>query len=131
VPFLLAVLLSGIGIAGLAYLAATTVRRRAGDLAVLKVLGLDRGQLRVTIVVHIASLAIAGGVVGLALGWALADATWSALADFVPILAHNEHPLTVLVGVPVVAVTAAVVTALPAGHRATKLSAATTLRAER
>jgi ABC-type lipoprotein release transport system permease subunit len=112
-----------------AHTLVTSVRRRRHDLAILKVVGFVRGQVRATVAWQATAIALAGLIVGLPLGAAAGRWAWLAFAGQfgirpVPVLS----PL-VLLAVPAVLLLANAAAALP-GRAAARTRPAVTLRAE-
>ncbi len=99
-PRVLAVMLGIIAVLAVTHAAAVTVRRRRGDLAMLRVLGLYGRQLRHVVTVQVAVLALGGAVVGAVLGVAVGRQLWAAVADSVPLPVVITFPATALVVVP-------------------------------
>jgi hypothetical protein len=128
-PLALALLLGLLAIGTVAHTLVTSVRRRRQDLAILKVVGFVRGQVRATVAWQATAIALAGLIVGLPLGAAAGRWAWLAFAGQfgirpVPVLS----PL-VLLAVPAVLLLANAAAALP-GRAAARTRPAVTLRAE-
>jgi hypothetical protein len=106
---------------------AMSVRGRRRELAVLRVLGFTRGQLRGSVIVQALALATAAVVVGAPLGVVLGRAAWRAFASRLGVLTEPSVPLgwivATLVGAWIVAMLAAAVPARSAArhHPATDL----------
>ena len=97
---------------------AATVRRRRGDYAILKALGLRRGQVRATVAwqaVAAVGLALA---IGLPLGVAAGRWAWRLFARFIGVIDTPVVPVVPVIGVAVGAVVAAALVALGPGVRA-------------
>lgn len=95
-PVLGAGLLGLISVAMLTHLLLSSVRRRRRDLALLKVLGLTRGQVRLTVVWQVTTLAVVALVVGLPLGTAAGRWAWTVAADRLGVLVEPVVPIAVL-----------------------------------
>jgi len=120
----LIVLLAVLGFAGLLHALLTSVRGRIGDFAVLRVLGLRRGQTRATVVWQTVTLALAALLVGLPLGSVAGRWAWLTFADGLGVAddARFLAPVAFLViaaGALLVAVAAAVLPAAVASRART------------
>ena len=91
-PRMVAVFLGVISVITLAHAAAVTVRRRRRDLAVLRVLGFCRRDLRNAVRVQVAALSVLGGVLGVVLGLALGRQLWLSVAGSVSLPAVITAP---------------------------------------
>lgn len=129
-PIALAVFLAILGVGAVGHALATTVRRRARELAVLRAVGLTRTQARLVVVTQATLLAVAGLAFGVPLGAAAGRVVWRVTADVTPLL--YVPPVAawalVLVG-PVALLTANLLAAWP-GRTAARLPAGQLLRAE-
>jgi ABC-type lipoprotein release transport system permease subunit len=119
-----------LAIGALAHLTTSVVRRRRGDLAVLRAIGMTAGQTRTALLVQASTLALLGAVVGIPLGLVAGRSTWRWIAEVTPLVYVAPLALlAVLLTVPVAVVVANLLAALPA-RRAARLRPATVLRAE-
>jgi putative ABC transport system permease protein len=128
-PVILALLLTALAVSIVAHTLSTSVRRRRGDLAVLKVLGFTGPQVRLTVAWQSTLMAGASLVAGLPLGLALGRLAWLAFArgfaiEPVPVIS----PL-LLLAVPALLLLANLIAAVPA-RTAARTRPALTLRAE-
>jgi hypothetical protein len=129
-PTLLAVFLGALTAAVLAHALVLTVRRRAPDLAVLRVIGLTPRQVGAALVAMAATIGVVGLVLGPLLGLAVGRLVWGEVARGIGAAGDPAVPWTLLVAaVPGVLVGAALVALLPA-RRAARLRPAAVLRAE-
>ena len=129
-PLALGVFLALLGVGATGHALATAVRRRRHDVAVLRALGITRGQSRLVVVAHAATLGAIGLLLGVPLGIALGRTLWRVVADRTPLLyAPPLAPLAVALSVPVALGIAALLASLPA-RRAARLRLADVLRAE-
>ena len=129
-PLLFAVFLLALAVGALAHVSASVLRRRRGELAVLRSLGMTPLQVRACLGWQATTLAAVGLVVGVPLGMALGRLAWRAVADATPMI--YVAPLAVLalaLAVPVALTVANLVAALP-GQRAARLRPAEVLRTE-
>jgi ABC-type lipoprotein release transport system permease subunit len=108
----------------------SSVRRRRGDLALLKTLGFTRRQLSATVAWQSTAAVAAGAVVGVPLGIALGRALWDLFARQISVVPEPTVPaLTVVLIVAGALVTAILVALLP-GRAAGRTPAAALMRAE-
>ncbi len=80
-PLVFAALLVLLGVATLGHSLATAVRRHRRDLAVLKVIGFGRGQVRTTVAAQATTIALLAVGLGLPLGVIAGRWAWTALAQ--------------------------------------------------
>jgi predicted lysophospholipase L1 biosynthesis ABC-type transport system permease subunit len=114
-PVLGAGLLAVIATAMLAHLLLSSVRRRRRDLALLKVLGFTRAQVRLTVAWQVSTLAAVALAVGLPIGIAAGRWAWTTTAHRLGVLAQPVVPLLVLaLLVPMAVAVANLAAALPA-----------------
>lgn len=129
-PYLVAVFLAVLAIAAVGHLLITGVKRRSRDLAILKVIGFRRRQLRETVVIQGVIVAALGVAIGLPLGIALGRTSWSIVASGLHIVEDPTFPVAPLLLLPPLAVALAIVLALAPARRAAELSPALVLRSE-
>jgi ABC-type antimicrobial peptide transport system permease subunit len=109
---------------------ATTVRRRRGELSVLRALGMTRLQARTVILTQASVLALIGLAFGVPLGLVLGRSLWRAVAASTPLAYHPPLAVwTLLLIAPAVLLAANLLAAWP-GHRAARLRSGQILRAE-
>ena len=106
-----------------------TGRARRRDLAVLRTLGFEGGQLTGTIVWQSTTIAVVGVVVGVPLGVAAGRVIWRDAADGIGVVDHSIVPGLVVAGVAVGAVVIACVLATIAARTPRRVRPATVLRA--
>ena len=129
-PFVVASLLGVLALATLASTVATSVRRRRRDLAVLKVLGFVRSQVRATVAWQSSTLAVVAGLLGLPLGIAGGRVAWDVFADRLGVPPQPVTPVVaVVLLVPLLLLLANVVAAVP-GRVAARMRPAAALRTE-
>jgi ABC-type antimicrobial peptide transport system permease subunit len=129
-PFVVAGLLGMLAVATLASTVATSVRRRRRDLAVLKVLGFVRSQVRAAVAWQSSTLALVAAVLGVPLGIAAGRLAWDVFADRLGVPPRAVTPvLAVVLLVPLLLVLANVVAAVP-GRMAARMRPAGALRTE-
>jgi hypothetical protein len=114
-PLVLAGVLALLAAAALGNALVSSVRRRRRELAVLKTLGLTRGQVSTAVMWQATTLVVAALLVGMPIGVAGGRLLWSAFARQ---LGVASDPLTPLVGVlvagPVAIVVGNIMAAVPA-----------------
>lgn len=120
--------LLGIGVVGNALVLA--VRRREGDLAVGRALGLTGRQAAATIGVQSLTLALVGLLYGAPLGLVIGRALWRTVAETLPLQYVAPASLSAVVWVVAVALGLTVLLALLPARRAARFPIAAVLRAE-
>jgi hypothetical protein len=129
-PVLLAVFLGALTVAVLAHALVLTVRRRAPDLAVLRVIGLTPRQVGGALVAMAATIGVVGLVLGMVLGLAVGRVVWGEVARGIGAAGDPALPWGLLAAaVPGVLAGTGLVALLPA-RRAARLRPAAVLRAE-
>jgi ABC-type antimicrobial peptide transport system permease subunit len=129
-PLALAAVLIVLAVGSLAYVLLTTVRRRRRDLAVLKVLGLTRPQVRGVVAWQASTFAAVALLLGLPLGVLAGRLAWAVFAHDAGVPAAPDVPLDwVLLAIPATVALANLIAAWP-GWRAARLRPAAVLRAE-
>ncbi len=115
IPGALAILLGVLALVALAHAVVSTVRRRRSELAVLKVIGFTRGQVRATVAWQTSVLGAIGLVVGIPLGVLLGRGAWQLVADGLGVRPAVESPLFwLIVIVPAALVLVNAIALLPA-----------------
>jgi ABC-type lipoprotein release transport system permease subunit len=129
-PLLFAVFLLALAVGALAHVTSSVLRRRRGELAVLRSLGFTPRQVRACLAWQATTLALIGLVIGVPLGIALGRSIWRLVTDATPMVyAEPVATLALVLIVPVALVLANVLAAVP-GHRAARLHPAEVLRTE-
>lgn len=119
-----------IGAIGLLHALAISTRRRRGDLAVLRALGLRRRQVPRVISTEAITLTVAGIVVGAPAGLAIGRLLWRLLVDDLGVVADPQVPwLLIAMSVPAALVVALAVAWWP-GRMAVRARPAESLRAQ-
>lgn len=77
----LATLLGALALVAVGHALVTGVRRRRRELALLKTLGFDRGQVRATVAWQATTLAAVGLVVGIPIGLIVGSVVWRLVAE--------------------------------------------------
>jgi putative ABC transport system permease protein len=98
-----------------AHAVVTTIHRRRGELALLKVLGFTQGQVRATVAWQTTVLATVGLLVGIPLGLVVGRIAWQLVADGLGVTAVIRSPATwLLVVVPLALLVVNLIAVLPA-----------------
>ena len=129
-PLLFAGFSLALAVGALAHVSSSVLRRRRGELAVLRSLGFTPRQVRACLAWQATTLAVVGLAIGVPLGVALGRVTWRLVADATPMV--YVEPLAVvalLLVAPAALVVANLLAAVP-GHRAARLRPAEVLRTE-
>ena len=114
----------------LAHVLVTSINRRRRDLAILKTLGFERGQLTAAVAWHATTLSLVALLIGLPVGVAAGRWVWSSFAGTIGIVPSSSVPIVVvLVTVPATLLLANLIALLP-GRAAGRGQAATVLRTE-
>ena len=116
-PELLAAALGAGATLALALVLADTVRKRRGDLAMLKTLGFTRREIRLTLLWQATAVVVGGIVIGVPVGIALGRVLWDLFArniDVVPAPAIPSSIALVALGAIVIAVLVALLPGLAA-----------------
>jgi ABC-type antimicrobial peptide transport system permease subunit len=128
-PAVLAGILTALGGGVLAQFVLASARRRRRDFAVLKVLGMARGQLRAVAFWQVAVVTAIALAAGLPLGVAAGHWAWRLFTGQVGLPADSVTPLPVLWMIPVTLALAALI-ALPPARSVARVPAAVALRSE-
>ena len=129
-PEVLAGILALLGLAVLAQFAVASARRRRRDFAILRTLGLLRGQLIAITAWQAAAMTALALLVGLPLGVAGGHWAWGLFAGEAGLSTGAITPLPLLLLTAPVAITAAIAVTLPSGRRSARLNPAAVLRSE-
>jgi putative ABC transport system permease protein len=129
-PLLLGAALGLLALGTIVHLLLTAVRRRRRDFAILRVVGLTRGQVRATVGWQAATLASAALVIGVPAGVLLGRAAWRVFASQLGILPVVAVPPLTLAAMAAAALAVAAATAALPGESAARSAPATILRSE-
>jgi hypothetical protein len=127
-PFLLGMALGLLALVTIVHLLLTAVRRRRRDFAILRVIGLTRGQVRATVGWQAATLACAALAIGVPAGVLLGRAAWRVFAGQLGILPVVAVPWQALTAMAAIALAVAVAAAALPGESAARSAPATILR---
>ena len=129
-PEVLAGILALLGLAVLAQFAVASARRRRRDFAILRTLGLLRGQLIAITAWQAAAMTGLGLLVGVPLGVACGHWAWGLFAGEAGLATGAITPLPLLLLTVPTAIIAAIAVTLPPGRRSARLNPAAVLRSE-
>jgi hypothetical protein len=129
-PLLFAVFLLALAIGALTHVTSSVLRRRRGELAVLRSLGFTPRQVRACLAWQATTLAVIGLAVGVPLGIALGRSVWRLVTEATPMVyVEPVAVLALLVVGPAALLIANLLAAVP-GHRAAHLRPGEVLRTE-
>jgi ABC-type antimicrobial peptide transport system permease subunit len=129
-PLALSAFLAVLAVGAVGHALSIAVHRRRHELAVLRALGLTRGQSRLVIGTQATLLAVIGLAFGIPLGVALGRTLWHAAADMTPLAYQSPVALlALLLIVPLALLAANLLAAWPA-ERAARLRTGQILRTE-
>jgi hypothetical protein len=129
-PFAIGGLLGTIGIAVMAHTLLTSIRRRRRDLALLKTLGFERGQISRAVAWQATTIVLVALAIGIPVGIAGGRWAWTIFANDLGIVPEPVFPvLPILLVIPAAIVAANLIAAIPAAL-AGRTPAAVALRTE-
>ncbi|MGZ8803878.1 MAG: ABC transporter permease, partial [Microbacterium sp.] len=103
IPMAIAALLGVLALLAVAHAIVTAVRRRRSELALLKVLGFERGEVRATVAWQATILGVVGLVLGIPIGIIIGRLVWNVVASGLGVATVVTTPaLWLLVSVPIV-----------------------------
>jgi ABC-type lipoprotein release transport system permease subunit len=129
-PEVLAGILALLGLAVLGQFAVASARRRRRDFAILKTLGLLRGQLTAVTAWQVTALTVLAVAVGVPLGVAAGHWAWGLFAAQVGLSTTSITPLLLVILTPPCAVLTANAITFPSGRHAAHQNPAAVLRSE-
>jgi predicted lysophospholipase L1 biosynthesis ABC-type transport system permease subunit len=129
-PVVLGMFLAVLAVGATAHALTAGVRRRHGDLAVLRALGTTRWQCRVVVLTQVTVIAVIGLMFGIPLGLALGRALWHVTASYTPLSYQAPFASSALLLVAPVTLLIAALLAVWPGHRITRLPIGQALRTE-
>jgi predicted lysophospholipase L1 biosynthesis ABC-type transport system permease subunit len=128
-PVILAGLLALLAVATVGHTLVTSIRRRRRDLALLKTIGFQRGQISAVVAWQATTFATAA-LIGIPLGLALGRVLWRAMANQMGIVPDISTPsLALVLAVPATIVVANLIAVIP-GWLAGRIRPAVALHAE-
>ena len=129
-PLTLALGLTAAAVLSLALTVFASVRRRRREYALLKTLGLSRGQVRAVVAWQTSTILLVAAIVGVPLGIAAGRLAWVSFANSLGVVPATETPmLALLLGFLALLVAGNLLAAVP-GAVAARTSTADVLRAE-
>jgi ABC-type lipoprotein release transport system permease subunit len=128
VPLALAALMALLGLVAVTHAVVSTVRRRRDELAVLKVLGFTRVQVRATVAWQASTLAAVGLVIGMPLGVVTGRTVWRLVANGLGIDTGAPEPVWWLCAIAVAALVVVNVAAAWPARAAARARPAVVLR---
>jgi ABC-type lipoprotein release transport system permease subunit len=129
-PAVLGWFLAAVAAAVLAHALVVTTRRRARELAVLRVIGFTPRQVAVSVVTMATMTAAIGVIVGVPLGLAVGRLVWAEAAMGAAVAGDMRVPLLLLAVLPIAAVLGAILVSLVPARRAARLRPAVVLHSE-
>jgi len=129
-PIFLAIFVVVLALGAVGHALATAVRRRSHDLAVLRAVGMNRGQSRLVVATQATILGFVGLLAGIPLGVALGRTVWRYVALRTPLLYLAPSELLVLAVLIPATLFAANLLAVTPSRRAARLQISQVLRAE-
>ena len=129
-PWVLTGFLVAVGLVATAHAVLTTTRRRRGDLAVLRSMGLARRDVYQAISVQAGALALIGAAIGAPLGVVAGGALWRGLATTLGVVVTVEVPWAAIFLATVAACVVLALLALVPARRVARTPPAHALRAE-
>jgi ABC-type lipoprotein release transport system permease subunit len=114
-PYLLGAVLAALSAATLAYVLVSAIRRRRRELAILKTLGFERGQVRATVGWQATTYVVIALLIGVPIGLAVGRWVWDLFANELGVVSEPQFPwLGVALVIPAALVIANLVAAVPA-----------------
>ena len=129
-PLILGALLTLLGVAALAHVLVTGVRRRRRDLVILKIIGMRKAQLLTVVSWQAAALTVAALIVGIPLGILAGRWSWALFAGSVGVAPGAQVSFPLVLAEVGAALLLAIITAAIPGRAAARIRPATVLRTE-
>jgi hypothetical protein len=129
-PLYLGAFLAALGAVSIAHALFSTARRRRHELAVLRTLGFDRRQVRVTIASQATTFAIVGLVIGVPIGILAGQFVWRAVANGLGVSTRATVSVIAIVVACVVTLVSANVVGAIAAQRGLRVAPADALAQE-
>jgi hypothetical protein len=129
-PSALGVLLGVLALLAVGHALVTSVRRRRRELALFKIVGFDRRQVRATVAWQATTLGTVGLVIGIPIGVVAGRFVWRLVADGLGVTTHAAIPaLALILTVPCAVALVNLIAFLPA-RAAAQIMPAVALRSE-
>ena len=129
-PYLLAGYLGLLGAAATGHALLTAIRRRRGELAVLKAIGFVRSQVAVTVLTQSVTFTVVGLLLGVPIGWAVGRWAWRLMAGGLGFADDPSIPVVALLVIGPAAVAIAGLIASAPAYWAARTRPATILHTE-
>jgi ABC-type lipoprotein release transport system permease subunit len=129
VTAIVSLIVGSLGLAVVTYALLLSVRRRRGELAVLRALGFRPAQTGAVLSAQAATLVVVGIVLGLPLGVIAGRLLWKAIAEPSNVIVRSDVGLIVIVAAVAMAVLIGAVSLWPS-WRARRIDVASALRSE-
>jgi ABC-type lipoprotein release transport system permease subunit len=129
-PATLALLLAALALLAVGHALVTSVRRRRRELALLKTIGFDRGQVRATVAWQATTLAIIGVAAGIPIGLVVGRSIWRLVADGLGVANGATFPAPALVALALGALVLVNLVAFVPARTAARTRPAVALRSE-
>jgi ABC-type antimicrobial peptide transport system permease subunit len=129
-PLTLAAFFAMLAVATVAHALATTVKRRRGDLAVLRSMGFTRTDARLAVAFQATLLAAVGVVLGVPAGIVVGRFLWKQFAESYPVVYVPPLALIAVLLAAPVAVAVSNILAVGPARNATRIRPAEVLRSE-
>jgi putative ABC transport system permease protein len=129
-PRILAAVLTLLGVAALAHVLVTVVRRRRRDLTILKIIGMRRAQLLAVVSWQAAALTAGALILGIPLGILAGRWSWALFAGSVGVDPSTQVPVPLVLAEIGAALLLAIITATVPGYTAARVRPAAILRTE-
>jgi len=129
-PLTLAAFFALLAVATVAHALATTVKRRRGDLAVLRSMGFTRTDARLAVAFQATLLAVVGVLLGVPAGIVVGRVLWKQFADNYPVVYAPPVALVAILLAAPVAVAVSNLLAVGPARNATRIRPAEVLRSE-
>ena len=129
-PLALGLVVSLLALGACVHALFTTLRRRRGEFALLRAIGLERRGSAATLLWQSCTFAVVAIALGIPIGIIGGSAAWRVAADQLGVLGAPVTPVVVLALLSAATIVVAVVVALPVAFSARRLRVATALRSE-
>jgi hypothetical protein len=130
IPVVLAGFVAVVALIAVGYALVIGIRRRRRDLAILKTLGFDRGQVRAAVAWQATTLGVLGVVVGVPLGILVGRVAWKLVADDLGVTDRITVPVLALVVAGLATIALVNIIAWFPARTAARTRPATVLRSE-
>jgi ABC-type lipoprotein release transport system permease subunit len=129
-PIALALVVALLAVAACTHALVSTLRRRGGEFALMRAIGLERRGSSATVLWQSCTFAVVALLVGVPLGVWGGNAAWRVAADQLGVQASPVAPIAALFLLGVATIAVAFVVAVPVAIAARRLRVAATLRSE-